>query len=114
LTKVYEYGIGWLAWIYYKDWVTQRQVTTTGMFANLTTFGSGIVNNSVYGLRSTCYSTLATGTNNLLLKVIRIVPNPTKDVFKIVSDKKVVAVQAFDYSGKTVLITTYNNQNFKT
>ncbi len=114
LTKACEYGIGWLAWSYYKDCAAQRQVTTTGMFANLTTYGNDIVNNSVYGLKSTtCYSTLAVGNQMLDMKGVRIVPNPVKDDFKIESDKKVVSVQAFDFSGKLLKLKTTDNHEFK-
>ena len=115
LTKACEYGIGWLAWSYYYDCGGgPRNVTNNGLYSGLTPYGDDIVNNSVYGLKSTtCYSTMAVGNQMLDMKGIRIVPNPAKDDFKIESDKKVVSVQAFDFGGKLLKLKTTNNHDFK-
>jgi mannan endo-1,4-beta-mannosidase len=48
-----EKEIGWLAWSWWKDSCSKRQITNDGTFANLTLYGKDIVNNSIYGLKAT-------------------------------------------------------------
>jgi mannan endo-1,4-beta-mannosidase len=60
--------IGWLSWSWWKDNLSSRQMTSTGNFANLTTFGNDLVNNTTYGLKttaqlSTIFVTTFNGTN---------------------------------------------------
>ncbi|HPI54021.1 MAG TPA: cellulase family glycosylhydrolase [Chitinophagaceae bacterium] len=45
--------IGWLAWTFDQDCDPNREMTTNGQFANLTTYGNDIVYNANYGLLST-------------------------------------------------------------
>ena len=45
--------IGWLAWSWDNDGCPQRQITSTGNFANLTSYGNIIVNNAVFGIKNT-------------------------------------------------------------
>lgn len=42
--------VGWLSWSWDHDGCSARQVTTTGMFNDLTTYGNDIINNTNYGL----------------------------------------------------------------
>lgn len=44
--------IGWLAWSWDNDGCAQRQISSTGNYANLTTYGNVIVNNPVYGIKN--------------------------------------------------------------
>lgn len=44
--------IGWLAWSWDNDGCAQRQISSTGNYANLTTYGDVIVNNAVYGIKN--------------------------------------------------------------
>jgi mannan endo-1,4-beta-mannosidase len=53
LTSLVPDQIGWLAWCWTKDICDARQMTPTGEFANLGTFGSDLVNNATYGLKAT-------------------------------------------------------------
>ncbi|MFM6129345.1 MAG: cadherin domain-containing protein, partial [Sphaerospermopsis kisseleviana] len=60
--------IGWLSWSWWKDYLSVRQMTSTGNFANLTTYGNDLVNNTTYGLkvtaeRSTIFVDTFTGTS---------------------------------------------------
>lgn len=53
LTKLCQRQIGWAAWTYDQDCSAAREMTTNGVFANLTSYGNDIVNNPNYGLKST-------------------------------------------------------------
>jgi mannan endo-1,4-beta-mannosidase len=53
LTLLQQKEIGWLAWSWWKDNCSKRQMTSNGTFAGLTSYGNDIVNNSTYGLKST-------------------------------------------------------------
>lgn len=44
--------IGWMAWCWWKDHCTNRQMTLNGNFSNLTSYGDNLVNNPVYGLKA--------------------------------------------------------------
>ncbi|BAY07609.1 cellulase family glycosylhydrolase [Calothrix sp. NIES-2098] len=43
--------IGWLAWCWWKDNCTNRQMTPNGNFSHLTPYGDDLVNNPIYGLK---------------------------------------------------------------
>ena len=43
--------IGWIAWCWWQDNCTTRQMTLNGNFSNLTSYGNDLVNNPVYGLK---------------------------------------------------------------
>lgn len=45
--------IGWLAWSWWKDNCTERQMSENGNFSGLTLYGNDLVNNRDYGLRAT-------------------------------------------------------------
>ena len=53
LTLLQQKEIGWLAWSWWKDNCSKRQMTSNGTFAKLTPYGNDIVNNSTYGLKAT-------------------------------------------------------------
>jgi len=44
--------IGWLAWSWFPDGCASRNMSSTGNYANLTTFGSDVVNNVTYGIKN--------------------------------------------------------------
>ncbi len=46
-----QHEIGWLAWSWWKDNCTSRQMTSDGTYVNLTPYGNDVVNNESYGLR---------------------------------------------------------------
>ena len=43
--------IGWMAWCWWKDNCTNRQMTLNGDFSELTAYGNDLVNNPIYGLK---------------------------------------------------------------
>lgn len=43
-------NMGWLAWVWDIDGCSSRSMSSTGYFANLTTYGNDLVNNNLYGL----------------------------------------------------------------
>jgi len=45
--------IGWLAWSWWPDACASRRMSQNGDFGGLTTYGSDIVDNPIYGLRNT-------------------------------------------------------------
>jgi mannan endo-1,4-beta-mannosidase len=53
LTQLKQQEIGWLAWTWWKDGCSPRQMTNDGTIANLTPYGNDIVNNPNYGLKAT-------------------------------------------------------------
>jgi poly(3-hydroxybutyrate) depolymerase len=50
--------IGWLAWSWDRDNCAARQLTTNGLFANLTPVGNTLVNNTQYGMMNTAVKIL--------------------------------------------------------
>ena len=53
LTSLLKDEIGWLAWCWTRDQCDARQMTPTGKFADLGSFGSDLVRNATYGLKAT-------------------------------------------------------------
>lgn len=51
LVSLGQHEIGWLAWSWWKDNCPSRQMSSTGAYAGLTTYGNDLVNNASYGLR---------------------------------------------------------------
>ncbi len=47
-----ELNVGWMAWSWNNDNCTLRQLSTDGSYANLSSYGMDIVNNSIYGLHN--------------------------------------------------------------
>lgn len=56
-------GINWLAWSWCNDVCPNRQLTSTGRFINLTTYGNDLVNNSIYGLKVNAIKSTYLSTN---------------------------------------------------
>jgi mannan endo-1,4-beta-mannosidase len=52
LTRCQSLGVNWLAWSWYRDGCPNRQMTSTGNYANLTPYGNALVNNASYGLKT--------------------------------------------------------------
>jgi mannan endo-1,4-beta-mannosidase len=53
LTYLQSRDIGWLAWSWWKDNCSSRQITLNGSMSGLTPYGKDIVDNRSYGLKST-------------------------------------------------------------
>jgi mannan endo-1,4-beta-mannosidase len=62
LTSLGQREIGWLAWSWWKDSCPNRQMTSTGAYANLTPYGNDLVNNTTYGLRQGTFHATRTPT----------------------------------------------------
>jgi mannan endo-1,4-beta-mannosidase len=61
LEELTRQEIGWLAWCWWKDNCSPRQMTLNGNFANLTPYGDDLVNNPIYGLKVTAQRSNAFG-----------------------------------------------------
>ena len=64
-------GINWLAWSWNNDICPNRQMTSTGHFVNLTSYGNDLINNSIYGMKkwavkSTYLSTKTCNSSSLI------------------------------------------------
>ena len=77
--------LGWLAWSWDNDVCSARQVSSTGNFSNLTTYGNDIVNNPVYGLLTVSAPKIqiTTGISELseIKSDIKIFPNPINNKY---------------------------------
>ena len=61
LRTLKEREIGWLAWCWWKDNCSSRQMSQNGNFSNLTPYGNDLVNNLNYGLKATAVRSSAFG-----------------------------------------------------
>lgn len=43
--------IGWLSWTWFKDYCSDREMTHSGLYDNLTPYGNDLVNNNTFGIR---------------------------------------------------------------
>ena len=84
--------LSWIAWSWDNDVCSARQVSSTGNFSNLTTYGNDIVNNPVYGLLTVSAPKIqiTTGISELseIKSDIKIFPNPINNKFTIQTDKQ--------------------------
>lgn len=67
LNNLQTQQIGWLAWNWQYDACANREMTSTGLFNNLGTFGLDITNNSTYGLANTAIRLNSTFGNATVL-----------------------------------------------
>ena len=116
--------ISWLAWSWDHDGCPARQLSSTGNFSNLTTYGNDIINNTTYGLLShpaakssylvnnkTCNST--TGIKNSLQDLsISLFPNPSNGTFNITNVNNFKTIKAFDLLGKEVNVIHVSDNTF--
>ena len=61
LTRCQNLGVNWLAWSWYRDGCPNRQMTSTGNYANLTPYGNDLVNNTAYGIKKAVKSPFLMG-----------------------------------------------------
>jgi mannan endo-1,4-beta-mannosidase len=59
LRMLKEQEIGWLAWSWWKDGCSDREMTQDGNFSGLTSYGDDLVNNPDYGLKATAQKSAA-------------------------------------------------------
>ena len=114
-------NVNWLAWVWDHDLCTDRQVSSTGNFTNLTAYGDDIVNNSVYGLSNAVRSEYLVNNGCLPMasfnelsknKTISVFPNPSNGEFKIRNAEQFVDVFATDLIGNKIKLNQINTSTF--
>lgn len=118
-------NVSWLAWAWDRDNCPNRQISSTGNFDNLTTYGNDILYNNTYGLitkpRAKSEYLLNNGAcsnisilnqsdeeNNIL-----IYPNPAKNIVNIQTLFPIKSIEVNDIIGNKILIQLINNNSFK-
>lgn len=103
--------ISWVVWGWYRDVCPLRQVSSTGLANNLTTYGNDIVNNPKYGLKNTAILSkyLKDGRcNNLnsisknLISNSKIYPNPFNENFEINVESESYEYKIYNTTGQIV------------
>ena len=116
LTEAGSRNIGWLAWTYAQDCSVAREMTTNGTFGTLTSFGNDIVNNTIYGLKSTSgygATVLSNGKFSSENLKIAVFPNPSKGQFTIETEAVLKKVQVYDVVGKEMKLIKKNSGNYE-
>lgn len=109
--------IGWLAWTYAQDCHAARQMTTNGVFANLTAYGQDLVYNPNYGLISGGNCAAAPLTTNDEVSnqnsKYKIYPNPAQTEISINKPNEIEEVKIFNLAGSLIqtLRTDFHKMN---
>ncbi|MBI3517842.1 MAG: cellulase family glycosylhydrolase [Bacteroidetes bacterium] len=117
--------ISWLAWSWDHDGCPARQISSTGNYSDLTSYGNDIINNTTYGLLShpsskssylvnnkTC--NLSTGINNSHQELsISLFPNPSNGLFNIKTVNTIKSIKAQDIIGNHINIEPITESTFK-
>ncbi|MES2774059.1 MAG: cellulase family glycosylhydrolase [Bacteroidota bacterium] len=82
--------VGWLAWTWFKDYCSSREMTPTGLYSQLNTYGNDLVNNSIYGLKNTA-------TKN----------PPTFNACSAILPLQLLSMDLLHYNGYPMLKTNY-------
>jgi len=118
-----QLNIGWMAWVWDHDLCSDRQVSSTGNFVDLTTYGDNIVNNSVYGIATTttlseylvnnsCLPVLSI-SNDLHSNSVSVFPNPGSGLFTITNPSNSKLIGATDLLGNVIQLTQIENETFQ-
>ncbi|WP_300659873.1 cellulase family glycosylhydrolase [Fluviicola sp.] len=114
--------INWLAWSWDRDICSQRQMSTNGTFASLTTYGNDLINNPDYGLSTRpaakseflvnggCSTALV---NETVLSRIHVYPNPNNGTFSLKADQQEFEVSCYDLLGNKVMLNNLGNSNYQ-
>jgi len=112
--------LSWLSWSWDNDVCPDRQISSTGNFSNLTTYGNDIVNNPRYGLRSVntpksrflLNGCNTTGINNTKSEIdFGFSPNPVINNITIESPQQAV-IEILNTEGQ--IMNTININDLKT
>lgn len=85
--------VGWLAWSWDNDGCPQRQISSTGNYANLTTYGNVIVNKPVYGTKNTAKRSRFLLNSTCATTAIAH-PQNAQNVYKIREDDEAIYLQS--------------------
>lgn len=101
LNEACSRNIGWLGWTYTLDCSSPREMTTNGEFNSLTVYGNDLVNNSVYGLKSSggCGASLLASSEFKPETKLTISPNPATNRISI-RGSEIESAKIFDISGR--------------
>lgn len=102
LTEACSRNIGWLGWTYTLDCSSPREMTTNGEFNTLTVYGNDLVNNSVYGLKSSggCGASLLASSEFEDGSSFSVYPNPATNRISIRGSETIENAKIFDISGR--------------
>ncbi len=115
--------ISWLAWSWDHDGCSARQLSSTGSFTNLTTYGNDIVNNTTYGLLSHPAPKLSylvnnkscptsTGIKNLQQEFsVSLYPNPSSGIINIQTTNTIKTIKVYDLLGNEVNYQLINDSS---
>jgi len=105
--------IGWMAWSWDNDGCPARQITTNGNYSSLTTYGSDIVNNPVYGLsvgtiKSKYLMLGGCGVSSGITETndddsFVLYPNPANDYFVVSGNEVVRSIEVYDVLGNALI-----------
>lgn len=118
LTRAVNNEIGFLAWNWYQDGMVERNIydqsgTAQNNSPNAGSWPADILSSTkIYGLNNANISTLASAENNVE-RGIKIFPNPSTGMFKILSDSSLQNISVTDASGKSVSVSTLGNSEYK-
>lgn len=100
------YNIGWLAWVYNQDCSALREMSSDGSFSKLTTFGNDIVNNPVYGLKSSASCRAVPLSFEELRQpeksALRVYPNPLNSADLQVESAEAQSFSLWDINGRMI------------
>jgi mannan endo-1,4-beta-mannosidase len=117
--------VNWLAWSWDHDGCPNRQLSSTGNFADLTPYGNDIVNNPNYGLHThpaakSRYLTQASCSIAIGIPSaahssfhVALFPNPANSSFEVVSEQAVQSVKAYDLMGNEVKLELLNDGRYR-
>ena len=102
LTQACTHGIGWLAWTFNHDWESNREISSTSQFSNLTTYGNDLVYNTVYGLLAgQCNAVpLSVSDFSALQNTVKIYPNPASEIVFLENTQNVIQITLYDSTGR--------------
>jgi mannan endo-1,4-beta-mannosidase len=118
-----QQNIGWMAWVWDHDLCADRQISSTGNFADLTIYGYDIINNSVYGIAATtlrseylvnngCLPVLSIADNSPT-NITSVFPNPGSGLFRINNSSNSRLTGVTDILGNAIEVVQLDDQNFQ-
>lgn len=119
--------IGWMAWSWDNDGCPARQITTNGNFSSLSTYGTDIVNNPVYGLSVSTVKSLYLQNNKSCpspppppnglndynkQNAFVIFPNPSNGEFNLLTDFTMKRLSVYNVAGVELKLHKGSNGSF--